>query len=237
MPAAESPPEDLQTPTLAQLLASAMNWRLEDVHTCQWGYVTSYDATSQKAGVQLIRRRPFTNEGGDRQTERPAPLVGVPVIFPGSGPYSITWPLASGDFVLVVFAEHSTSEILAGGQQDVDPDDDRMHSLSDPVAIPGLRAGSAIAGPPPDDALCITVPIGKTIRLGSKDASTKAGANDDLRILVQLLKTFLGIPDAAFAALAFAAAGTLGITTYAYIPLSSDTTPPYPAGGTKVEIE
>ena len=167
--AAEADPEDLASPTLAQVLDTALEGALANVHTCSWGYVTSYDAATQRATVQVAPRRMWTDDEGTRRTERPAPLLNVPVIFPGSGPYSITWNIANGDWVLLLFAETAMDSWHEGGQTDVDSGDRRRHSLSDAVAIPGLRPRTApVAGPPPSDAMCLTA---AKLLLGSKNAS------------------------------------------------------------------
>jgi len=176
-------PQELQTPTLAEVIQGAIEDRLEDLHTCQWGYITSYDAASQSCSVQLIARRSYTVEGGATQTERPAPLVSVPVMFPGAGDYSITWPLKTGDVVLVVFAERSMHQWNAGGHQDIELDDQRMHSLCDGIAIPGLRPRTAPIDNPPDNAMVLTAPDG--LRLGSKNASAA--------VVVQTALDFFGL--------------------------------------------
>lgn len=142
---------------------------LEDVHTCSWGSVVSYNRASQTAVIQLIQRHSYIDENGERQTERPAPLLDVPVMFPGSGPVSITWDINSGDVVLVLFAERSMDGWYHGGQADVDSGDDRRHSMSDAIAIPGLRSSqSPIPGPPPANAVVITC---SDIRLGDLNAN------------------------------------------------------------------
>lgn len=188
-----SPPEDLQTPTLAQVNQACIEAALEDLHTCSWGSVVSYDATTQTAHVQLIQRRSYVDADGNRTTERPAPLLDVPVVFPGAGAVSMTWPLAAGDVVLLLFAERALDAWYAGGQEDVDAGDDRHHSLSDAIAIPGLRsAKDRIGGPPPSDALVLTVPSGQTIRLGSKDATKGvARIGDQISIPISALTTAL----------------------------------------------
>lgn len=185
-----SEPQPLQTPSLPQVLAAALDAALEDVHTCSWGSVLSYDAASQTCSVQLIQRRAYTDEDGERQTERPAPLLGVPVLFPGSGPYSITWPIAPGDVVLLVFMERAMDAWHASGQSDVDAGDDRRHSLTDAVAIPGLRsAAGKIAGPPPNDSVCVTAP---KIQLGSKNATKAVARNgDSISVSITDLQTCL----------------------------------------------
>lgn len=232
-----SEPQPLQTPSLPQVLAAALDAALEDVHTCSWGSVLSYDAASQTCSVQLIQRRAYTDEDGERQTERPAPLLGVPVLFPGSGPYSITWPIAPGDVVLLVFMERAMDAWHASGQSDVDAGDDRRHSLTDAVAIPGLRsAAGKIAGPPPSDAICATAP---KIQLGSKNASAGVLTTSDGTAFINALAY-------AIAQLTTPAdAPGLHALTALYSALTSGGTPPlsppvpgaWPAGSSKVKAD
>lgn len=129
----------LQTPSLASVILAAIESRVGQIYTALPGRVTSYDASDRSANVQLIIRDAYTDEQGVRQTEQYPLLQHVPVMFPGSGPYSITWPIAVDDTVLVVFSHSSLDRWLANGGDDVDPADDRRHTLSDAVAIPGLR--------------------------------------------------------------------------------------------------
>jgi hypothetical protein len=67
-------------------------------------------------------------------------ITDVPVVFPGAGDYSVTFPIAKGDTVLLIFAEGSLDQWLTKGGE-VDPQDDRRFSLTDAIAIPSLRHG------------------------------------------------------------------------------------------------
>lgn len=189
--------EPLQTPSLSDVISTAIEGLREDIHTCQWGTVLSFDAASQTASVQLIQRRAYVDEDGVTQTERPAPLLGVPVVFPGSGAYTITFPIKGGDTVLIVFGETALDAWHSSGQDDVDPQDNRRHALSDAIAIPGLRSkASPIGGPPPDDALVVT---GDHIRLGSKDASDQVALVPGVQQAIQSAYTDSGVQSAVAA--------------------------------------
>lgn len=186
-----SEPQPLQTPSLPQVLAAALDAALEDVHTCSWGSVLSYDAASQTCSVQLIQRRPYTDEDGTRQTERPAPLLEVPVLFMGAGQFSLTWPLVPGDVVLLLFMERAMDAWHAGGQTDVDAGDDRRHSLSDAVAVPGLRSRKNKIDTPPSDAMVLT---GPKVQLGSKNATKGVARNgDSISVSITDLQTCLDL--------------------------------------------
>lgn len=127
------------TPTLAEVLLSAMDSRLGQDYRALPGRVESFDPSSQRISVQPLIRRGVIDESGDRQAERLPVITDVPVCYQGAGDISITFPLAPGDVVLLIFASASLDKWLAVGG-DVDPLDDRRHALSDAIAIPGLRA-------------------------------------------------------------------------------------------------
>jgi hypothetical protein len=233
-----SEPQPLQTPSLPQVLAAALDAALEDVHTCSWGSVLSYDAASQTCSVQIIQRRPYTDEDGARQTERPAPLLEVPVLFMGAGAYSITWPLIPGDVVLLLFMERAMDAWHASGQTDVDAGDDRRHSLSDAIAVPGLRSRKNKIDTPPSDAMVLT---GPKIQLGSKNASNGVLTTSDGTAFIEALAYAI----AQSAAVPAQAPGTAALTNL-YNALTSGASPPtspptpggaWPTGSSKVKAD
>lgn len=68
-----------------------------------------------------------------------ATIPEVPVIFPAGGGALISLPLRVGDTVMLMFSMRSTEEFLASdGVEQQTPFSKRTHSLSDPIAIPGL---------------------------------------------------------------------------------------------------
>lgn len=127
-----------RTPTLGGVIRGLIEEGLGDVNVAIPGRVEAFDPASARASVQPLVRRPYVTEDGTRGVERLPVIPDVPVIFPGSGPYSLRWPVAVGDTVLLVFASASLDQWLPRGGE-VDPGDDRRHALSDAVAIPGLR--------------------------------------------------------------------------------------------------
>jgi len=137
---------ETSTPSLADVLRGTISDELSGVHVAIPGRVTAYSASRARASVQPLIRRGYTDEAGERQSERLPVVVDVPVVFPGSGPYSLKFPIGVGDTVLLVFASASLDKWLAIGGE-VDPVDDRRHSLSDAIAIPGLRARPHSADP------------------------------------------------------------------------------------------
>lgn len=138
--------------TLQDLLARFRESLLADLHTSLPGKVVRYDAATQKADVQPLIKERYADENGAAQSRDLPVIPAVPVQFPGSGGYRITFPVTVGDTGLIVFSEASLDKWLVSGGT-VDPADDRRHDLTDAVFLPGLRDfGHALASAPTDRA-------------------------------------------------------------------------------------
>lgn len=120
------------TPTFEQVLTTAIESKLIDLHTAMPGVVESYDPTKQTISVVPALKRKY--ESGEVVTR---PLINnVPVCFPRGGSFSITHPLKKGDSVLLVISERSLDVWKKNGGT-VDPNDPRKFNLTDAFAIPG----------------------------------------------------------------------------------------------------
>jgi len=138
--------------TLQDLLARFRESLVSDLHTSLPGKVIRYDSTTQKADIQPLIKERYTDESGAAQSRELPVIPAVPVKFPGSGGYRITFPVAVGDTGLIVFTEASLDKWLVSGGT-VDPADDRRHDLTDAVFLPGLRDfGHALSSAPTDRA-------------------------------------------------------------------------------------
>jgi hypothetical protein len=67
-------------------------------------------------------------------------LQDVPVMMPSAGGWSLTFPIQPGDECLVVFADTALDVWFQNGGVNNNPISQRRHSLSDAVAIFGLRS-------------------------------------------------------------------------------------------------
>lgn len=66
-------------------------------------------------------------------------LQNVPIVFPSCGGFTITFPIAANDEILVLFSARCIdSWFQSGGIQK--PIDYRMHDLSDGFALPGIKS-------------------------------------------------------------------------------------------------
>lgn len=118
---------------------------MKGVHTALPGTIESFDTSTGKAKVKPALRQKLTDGS---IAEYPS-IVGVPVVFPRSATFSLTFPIAVGDSVLLIFAERAIGRWLRSGGS-VDPIDPRRHDLSDAVALPGLypfAEGTTITDP------------------------------------------------------------------------------------------
>jgi len=106
---------------------------LEDFHTCMPGRVESYDFKTQKATVKPLIKKVYND--GDILIVPVLP--NVPVIFPRTTKSGITFPVNTGDKVLLLFTERALENWYLTGE-DSTPGDKRKYSLSDSVCIPGL---------------------------------------------------------------------------------------------------
>lgn len=122
-----------QDDSLTTLLEKAIRNRLAEVATATAAVIVSYDYKTQKASVRPVVHRKYA----DGQTAQYPVITNVPVIFPRSGGASITFPVKPGDSVMLVFAARSLDSWLNSGAASA-PDDNRMHSINDAIAIPGL---------------------------------------------------------------------------------------------------
>lgn len=119
--------------TLSETIRQAIDYYMAHIHTCLPGEIHTYDAKTQKAAVKPLIRQVFYN---GKTISMPI-VVNVPVIFPRSGKSGIKFPIATGDKVLLLFAESSMERWLSSGNE-VDPGVNRRFDMSDGIAIPGL---------------------------------------------------------------------------------------------------
>lgn len=127
------------TPSIVDIIGRFIDGKVADINVAMPGIVVSYDAATQKADVKPSLQRGSLGDDGGRVSSSVAVISGVPVVFPGAGSYSITFPVAAGDCVLLVFSQRSLDRWVSRGGE-VDTEDDRLHDLSDAIAIPGLRS-------------------------------------------------------------------------------------------------
>lgn len=109
--------------------------RERGLHCAMAGMIESYDPATCTATVKPL----VSIEHSEDLTEDLGVINEVPVVFPRSSDFIMSFPLQRGDGVLLVFADTSLDAWKAASKgQTVNPNDPRAHHLSDAVAIPGM---------------------------------------------------------------------------------------------------
>lgn len=131
-----------------EMLRSFVEAMLSRVWTALPGRISSFNPSKQTVEVQpAFNGQVMQTDGSFAALEMPL-LVDIPVVFPGGGGATWTFPIKAGDECLVVFAARCIDNWYAQGYQprtgpDANPantpPDVRTHDLSDGFAIVGIR--------------------------------------------------------------------------------------------------
>jgi hypothetical protein len=227
------------TPDLAELVQVAIASALADAHTAMPGQIvavyTDANGRGQSADVRPSLRNTLPTaddvEGFEPYAEEDLPVIPrVPIAYPQGGGFAITWPLAAGDFVLLVFAERSIDQWLntasKSRQVAISTGDLGTHTLDGAVALPlGPAPYAHLLSAVASDAMRLGHDTGKAVfvtaskvNLGSSaptDAVALASKVDDelariaadLSRLTLATETAIGaVPGGGAAKTAFAAA-------------------------------
>lgn len=135
-----------RSPSLEMVIREALRAYLGRVHVALPGRIVSYDAATQKADVQPMVLNVQRSVDGDDVREALPLLTDVPVLFPRSATFFVSFPMNVGDRVLLIFNERSIDKYMTGLGEPApatpvditDPVDPRAHNLSDAVALPGF---------------------------------------------------------------------------------------------------
>jgi Phage protein Gp138 N-terminal domain len=212
-----------QTPSLAGVLAGALDARLKGVRVALVCRVETYDAPTQTCSLQPLQYEGYFDETGTRVAEKLPVIASVPVSFPGCGAFSITWPLNRGDTVTMICSSSSLDRWLSLGGE-VDPIDDRRHHITDGIAFPGVRDLQHVLPASAMDAAAMV--IGGPLKLGDNSASSPAGLNTEFAGFIGVLQ-------------AWAPTGTVGDAAALKTALTTFFTghPGFPVGSTTTKVK
>jgi hypothetical protein len=104
------------------------------IWTAMPAIVQAVNLTAQTLSVQPSIQGVTSNPDGSTQAVNMPLLVDVPIVWPRAGGFALTFPVAVGDEVLVVFASRCIDAWWQGGGVGA-PAEARMHDLSDGFAI------------------------------------------------------------------------------------------------------
>src|SRR5665213_1651430 len=117
----------------------ALDGRQSNLWTAMPAIVQSVNLTAMTLECQPAIQGVVSNPDGSTTLVNLPLLVDVPICFPSAGGFSLTFPIAQGDEVLVIIASRCIDAWWQqGGVQP--PIENRMHDLSDGFALPGPRS-------------------------------------------------------------------------------------------------
>jgi hypothetical protein len=135
------------TPTFQEALEAAIANGIARVRVAMPGKVTKYDSTRETVNVLPQLKTPLVDELGEYEFEDLPIIPDVPIMWPSGngGECFITFPIAEGDYVELVFNDFDIGVWRTQGEQG-NPGDLRIHGLSGAVAYPGLRTNATKLG-------------------------------------------------------------------------------------------
>lgn len=129
-----------------EALATAQDGRQAQIWTALPGIVEAFDPIALTVSVQPAIQANVTAEDGATRAAALPLLVDVPVVFPQGGGFLLTFPIREGDECLVVFSSRCIDGWWQSGG--VQPQaEQRMHDLSDGIAIVGPRSQASPVTP------------------------------------------------------------------------------------------
>lgn len=163
---------------LEDVLSEVFEHLFRQVHTCLPGRVERYYSEDQTADILPMVKAIRVDETGETVAESYPVLPRVPILHPRGGGFFVHFPLAAGDFCMLVFQEAAIDQWRAKGSES-DPVDLRRHALGNAVAYPGLyptagklatasaHATNLVVGREGGQTIHIQPGAGGEIRLGS----------------------------------------------------------------------
>lgn len=130
---------------IVDVLTEFVDSRLENVHTSLPAQIVSYVEATRTAIVKLLVS--LVRPNGDILE---VPIIdNVPVMFPASATFTLTYPLLPGDKGIVIFAETGIGNYLAGtGDIEVEADSPARFQLTDAMFLPGVYPAAGIKPAP-----------------------------------------------------------------------------------------
>lgn len=132
--------------SLEQAVLAAIQGHQAGVWTALPGIIKSYDAAKMTVEVNVSIKMQFQLPDGSWEDVAIKPLVDCPILFPGGGGFTLTFPVEPGDECLVMFSSRCIDSWWQSGGVQVQADF-RMHDLSDGFAFIGPRSQPRVLSP------------------------------------------------------------------------------------------
>lgn len=163
-----------RTPTLAEVIRISLEAFAQGLMVSRPGRVVAIDAALQCVDVLPLLQERTVLEDGSEQNERMPVVSRCPIVFPGGGGFRLSFPVAVGDQVLLLWTDRALDKWKQHGDE-VDPIDLRRHHISDAIALVGLMDfGHATAVPL--DRVSLSKPGGPSVELTASDVILNGGS-------------------------------------------------------------
>lgn len=131
--------------------------------------ITDVSLLSSENKVSVQPAQEYLDGTGEYQAE--PILAELPVQWPAGGGAVMTFPLAIGDDVMVVFSKDSNVEFQASTEGTVQPFDTRQHDIADGYVVPSIFRDANQPSPNPDD---VEIKYGDSLFAIQKDGTVKS---------------------------------------------------------------
>jgi len=125
-------------PQLKDLLDAWKKNVFIDMNCHALGTIESFDPDNQTASISINYLKSYVINGESVPKKYPL-LLDCPIIMMSGGGATLTFPVKKGDTCLVLFNDRNIDNWFVGGQV-TELDNNRAHSLSDGIALIGLRS-------------------------------------------------------------------------------------------------
>lgn len=187
--------------TFSDAIDVALDFAMEHMYTALPGRIVSYDASTQTASVKSILGLVRHENDGKRVVDDIPEISDVPVQYPRSGSYGMTFELNAGDTGMIMFSQVALEKWLSSGNGG-DPGNAARFSLAGAFFVPGIFSDAKALG---DLAASTGLRIGRDggLQMSIDPSSLKLGAGTEavikgdtflitLNILLTSLNAFLG---------------------------------------------
>ena len=177
------------TPTLLDVIDLSVRRHLDGLFTAFPARVKEYSVATQKCDADPQIHHTFIGADGERISEVMPRLTDVPVMFPRGGGFGVTFPIQTGDYVLIVVSQFSLGLWLTNAQKG-DPGNLTQYSLAGAIALPGLY---------PDPNALVDLADATNMKLGSDegmqititDSQVQVGGSSDAAALASKVNELL----------------------------------------------
>ena len=158
------------------------------------GTIVSFDPDTQTVSVALVNTAQVFNQGVVNGTVPQNPalisypvLPNVPAFVLYGGTAYIGMPIAAGDSCIVLFSDRDLDPWVTNGTTGAPPNSLRMHSISDAIALVGIRPSANPIKPLPSD--------GEHITIANASGSLREIIDQQFTVIAQLMMQIDGLMD------------------------------------------